>query len=324
MQNPRIFLSSQTACRYWIHHDLHQTLKTRCVPTVFDKQSAIALLDARRFITGIRDDEPLHVSVRGQNNKHPINHVAMHERVVPYPDWSFRKISCDVFVACPELCFLEAAQMLSLNALVLYGMELCGTYARTGDAGVPRYKRQALTSVSKIVAYLDKSKGVRGARKARKALGYVMDGSASARESVLAAMMTLPTKLGGFGLQKPLLNYGIEVDLPSRANFGKRLVLHGDIVWRNADLIVEYDGAQHGIEDNHIADKQRDHLLLDAGFEVVRFTDKSLRSGVELVRLARTINRKAHLRRTRESLDWTMLRSETLDDLLFHSDPLWL
>ena len=324
MQSPRIFLSSQTACKYWIHHDLHRTVKTRCVPTAFDKQNSIALLDARRFVAGIGDDEPLHISVRGQNNKHPINYVAMHQRVVDYPVWSFRKISRDVFVACPELCFLEAAQLLSRNALILYGMELCGTYARMGITESPRYKRPSLTSAGKIAAYLDKSKGVHGVREARAALKYVMDGSASPRESVLAVMMSLPTKFGGFGLPKPELNYGIEVDLPSKVNFGKRLALHGDIVWRDANLVVEYDGAQHGMEDNHVVDKQRDHLLLDAGFEVVRFTDKSLRSGIELTRLARTINRKAHLRRTRASLEWTMRRAETLDDLLFRSDPPWL
>ena len=324
MQAPRIFLSHQTACKYWIHHGLHQTLKTRSVPMPIDVQSSIALADARRFVVELGDNEPLHASVADKRNKHLLKSAVLHERTVPYPDWSFRKISRDMFVACPELCFLEAAQLLSRSALILYGMELCGTYARTGATESPRYKRPALTSVSKIAAYLDKSKGVHGVREARAALKYVMDGSASARESVLAVMMALPTKLGGFGLPKPELNYGIEVDAPNKVSVGGRLILHGDIVWRDANLVVEYDGAQHGVEDNHVADKQRDHLLLDAGFEVVRFTDKSLRSGIELTRLARTINRKAHLRRSRDSLEWSTSRAATLDELLFRCEPPWL
>lgn len=324
MQAPRIFLSHQTACKYWVHHDLYQTLKTRSVPTPVDVQSSVALADARRFVVGLGDNEPLHASVADKRNKHLLKSAVLHERAVPYPDWSFRKISPDVFVACPELCFLEAAQLLSRNALVLYGMELCGTYARMGITESPRYKRPSLTSAGKIAAYLDKSKGVRGVREARAALKYVMDGSASARESALAVMMTLPTKLGGFGLPKPELNYGIGVDAPNKIGIGERLVLHGDIVWRDANLVVEYDGAQHGVEDNHVIDKQRDHLLLDAGFDVVRFTDKSLRSSVELTRLARTINRKAHLHRLKDSLKWDAFRAATLDELLFRCEPPWL
>lgn len=324
MQAPRIFLSHQTACKYWVHHDLYQTLKTRSVPTLVDVQSSLALADARRFVVGLGDNEPLHASVADKRNKHLLKSAVLHERAVPYPDWSFRKISPDVFVACPELCFLEAAQLLSRNALILYGMELCGTYARMGITESPRYKRPSLTSAGKIAAYLDKSKGVRGVREARAALKYVMDGSASARESVLAVMMTLPTKLGGFGLPKPELNYGIGVDAPNKTSIGGRLVLHGDIVWRDANLVVEYDGAQHGMEDNRVIDKQRDHLLLDAGFDVVRFTDKSLRSSVELTRLARTINRKAHLHRLKDSLKWDAFRAATLDELLFRCEPPWL
>lgn len=88
--------------------------------------------------------------------------------------------------------------------------------------------------------------------------------------------------------------------------------------------MVEYDGLQHGMTDNHSIDKQRDHLLLEAGYEVVRFTDKSIRTGLELERLARTINRKAHLRRPASALQWDAEKERTLDELLFQSDPPWI
>ena len=354
MTAPRIFITHQSACKYWIHRDLYEAHESRAKPTATDTQSAAALKDARSLIIGLDEREPLHVTVSDIANHHLINGAVIHRRDVPYPDWSFRRIRPDIFVASPELCFLNAATVLPFNALVLYGMELCGTYARTEAmdaswrtdasrnrgitseapyayaasepyyASTTRYKRNPLTTAQKIEAYLDKSTGAAGIKAAKQACQYLLDGSASARESVLATIMTLPPRLGGFGMPTPDLNYGIEVNLLSKLCAGQKITLHGDVVWRYARLVVEYDGAQHGLIDNHTADKQRDHLLLEAGYEVVRFTDKSIRSSLELERLARTINRRAHLHRPVSALEWDARKERTLDELLFHSDPPWL
>lgn len=321
MPGQRIFFSSETACKYWNYRSLDETLKTRAVPTPLDKQSSAAISDARHLLFNTEDAELLHVSVASQDARHRIKNAVIHKRNVPYPDWSFRKIARDTFVASPELCFLEAAQVLPLKPLILYGMELCGTYTRTQENAF-QYQREPLTSTKKLGAYISKSKGASNVLLASRAVKYIMNESASARESVLALAMSLPNKLGGFGMPQPLLNYGIKVN--ARNTYGDQLILHGDIVWPDAALVVEYDGAQHGIENNHADDKRRDHLLLEAGFEVVRFTDKTLRNGIELERLARTINRKAHLKRPRSSFEWDMRKEEALNDLLFRSNPPWV
>ena len=320
---PRIFLSHQTASKYWSRRDLNETKKSRAIPAPSDTQSAAALNDARRLVLGLDENETLHVLVANEENKHHVGNTSFHHRSLGYPKWSFRRINYDTYVASPELCFLAAATYLPFEALVLYGMELCGTYARISNEET-QYKRDPLTSRQKIAAYLDKSNGMAGIKLARKACQYVLDGSASPRESVLAIAATLPHRLGGFGMPAPLLNHEIQVNLPSKVHFGEKQILHGDIVWREANLVVEYDGSQHGIEDNHVSDKKRDHLMLEAGYDVVRFTDKSIRSGTELERLARTINRKSGLNRHKEYLQWDFEKNTLLNELLFHSNPPWL
>ena len=324
MTASRIFLTHQTACKFWVHRDLHETLSSRAVPSNSDTQNAVALNDIRHLIIGAKEHEPIHASVTNANNRHHMTGAVLHHRTVPYPRQSFRKIARDTFVACPELCFLNAASLLSFEELVLYGMELCGTYARTGVEWSTRYKRACLTSTRKIAAYLNKSAGANGVKVALAASKHLLNGSASPRESVLASMMTLPGHKGGFGLPKPQLNYGKKVAAPNKLAPGKPLILHGDLTWPEARLVVEYDGEQHGQEDNHASDKQRDHLLLEAGFEVVRITDKSIRSGEELERLARTINRKAHLHKRKEQLQWNSQRELLLDSMLHRSTPPWL
>ena len=185
MTTPRIFLSHQTAFAYWVHRDVWETRKTRSVPTASDKQSVITLKDTRHLIIALNDKQPIHASVCSSSNIFESEGIVLHYRSVPYPDWSFRRINKDTFVASPELCFLQAASILPFNALVLYGMELCGTYARTKEIGGTRYKREPLTSARKIAAYLGKSQGANGIKQALKASAYLMDGSASPREAVL-------------------------------------------------------------------------------------------------------------------------------------------
>lgn len=116
---PRIFLSHQTASKYWSRRDLDETKKTRAIPAPSDTQSSIALHDARRLVLGLDENETLHALVANERNAHVVKNTTIHRRNTVYPKWSFRQINRDAYVACPELCFLEAATYLSFEALVL-------------------------------------------------------------------------------------------------------------------------------------------------------------------------------------------------------------
>ena len=116
---PRIFLSHQTASKYWLRRDLNETKKTRAIPAPSDIQSAAALNDARRLVLGLDENETLHALVANERNKHHVENISFHHRDLTYPKWSFRQINRDTYVASPELCFLEAATYLPFEALVL-------------------------------------------------------------------------------------------------------------------------------------------------------------------------------------------------------------
>ena len=119
MISPRIFLSHQTASKYWSRRDLDETKKSRATPAPSDTQSSVALHDARRLVLGLEENETLHVLVTEERNKHHVKDTMFHYQSAAYPSWSFRSIDHDVFIASPELCFSEAATYLSFEALVL-------------------------------------------------------------------------------------------------------------------------------------------------------------------------------------------------------------
>ena len=73
----------------------------------------------------------------------------------------------------------------------------------------------------KLTAYANSLDKTHGKRKAIKALRYVANGSASSRETILTMLLTLPYRMGGYGLKQPLLNHRIDLGRRERRIAGK-------------------------------------------------------------------------------------------------------
>lgn len=105
-------------------------------------------------------------------------------------------------VVSPEVLFLEMAAQLSGIELVKLGYELCGVYSlpmsQPNYAGTPRgySRRKALTSVARLTAHVASQSNNRSVKKARWALRYVLDGSASPRETELSMLMVFTQEIG--------------------------------------------------------------------------------------------------------------------------------
>lgn len=204
----------------------------------------------------------------------------------PFPDTSFADAGEGFLVSTPEFCFLQMASRYSLIRLILLGFELCGTYAMH-ENGSATYRDAPLTSVAKLDAFVAKSEGARGSKNAKRALRYVLDGSASPMESLLVMMLFLPYGLGGYGIGRALLNYRVEVPQSMR-KLADRGYCVCDMCWPELKLACEYDSSMfHAGHDREESDARRRNTLLSLGYTVVTVTaDQVMDSGA--------FNRLAH------------------------------
>lgn len=138
----------------------------------------------------------------------------------------------NVYVASPELVFIQLASKLDIHHLILLGLQLC--------SHSPGKASEAISTCQKLSSLVGEMKGHRGHRKAIQALRYIRNGSASIMESMAFMVLTLPNTLGGFGLSDPVFNYEIKI----RGDYGRRLGqnrCYVDLYYKSAKVAVEYD-----------------------------------------------------------------------------------
>jgi len=220
--------------------------------------------------------------------------MKQHVFIGPTPFGCFVAAKDDLMVSSPEFCFLQMASELSLVELIELGFELCGEYSLfvEDDPDVSEsgfYNRKALTSTKKLDAFVARMPHVWGQLKARRALRYLLDGSASPMETKLAILLTLPYKLGGYGFIPPKLNSRL---MPSKT--AKRTSSKGfyscDLYWPDYGVAVEYDSDLFHTGSTRIADdsKRRNTLAL-MGVTVITVTKQQLYSSRELEKVTKIL-----------------------------------
>lgn len=165
-------------------------------------------------------------SRRGRNND---EHFAVHVQTEPLPPKSFIRIGAigrtAIYVASPELVFMQLAQRRPLEEAVYFGFALCSLYRidPTALGGLRQRDERLLSSAEYVIAdkplttvkrienFLDTAKGNLGCKKARSALKFVRDGSRSPMESALAITLGLPRIHGGFGLSVGQMNHAVRI-----------------------------------------------------------------------------------------------------------------
>jgi len=211
-------------------------------------------------------------------------------------------------VSSPEFCFFQLADEYNLAKLIALGIELCGSYAlpskkfkskdndtsgqtsKDYDASTQSsYDLTPLTSKRKLKGFTDRMEGWPGYRQAIKALRYIEDGSASPMETILFILLTLPYRYGGYGIPKPELNGRI---YPKKGvkKFSGRSFYRGDLLWREAGVVAEYNSdTEHSGSERIASDAIRRSDLDLCGIYEVTVTKGQMRNVDLFDKVARQI-----------------------------------
>lgn len=215
-----------------------------------------------------------------------------------YPQHSFFRVADHVLACCPELCFVQLAREFSLVDLVLFGYEICGSFAidRQRESLVAR---RALTTVQRLRAYAQAAGAMPGAAKARTASSLVLNGSRSPMESKVAFELSAPRHLGGFGLPAPVLNKPLSFTRPDGT-----IVRKGDLLWERHGVVIEYDSSErHEGEANIDRDARRRNEFIADAYRVLTVTKQQAHDLASMEHVARHLERLLGIR----------LRSRTSD-----------
>jgi hypothetical protein len=127
--------------------------------------------------------------------------------------------------------------------------------------------RLALTDVAALCQYAEASKGRPGAARLR-SLAVFGAGAESPMETRLRWLLIQS------GLPHPL----VQTKLHDGA---ARVIARADLYYPESRLVVEYDGGNH--RERMVEDNRRQNLLINAGYQVLRFTFADINNRAEVV-----------------------------------------
>lgn len=202
--------------------------------------------------------------------------VVCHRSSRSFGAGSFCPIDEVVGACSPELCFVQVARHFPFHQAVKAGCALCGTFAVNPQAQFGLSSRRPLTTKAEIAKYLEANRGIAGAKRARRALKYVVDGCASPAEIRLAMVLTLPHAKGGFSLSGFLANQPIDLGKKEAKVAGRRRVIP-DLLNTARKVAVEYDAdVTHASAQRRMQDATKRMVLESLGFKVVTVTTRQL------------------------------------------------
>lgn len=282
-----IFIATYTALRYLERPDALRTPAP--VDSLESSECSLNALaereDSMRRL-GL-NGSPVHLLMGERNRTSDSDWYERHFWAETLPPDSFVCPVPGIYVSTPEFCFLQMARSLPRIALIRFGYELAATYRLDPQCERGFEERPPLTTRQQLANYLAQADDSPYARKARKALEWVADGSASPRETALAMMLSLPSELGGCEAGLPELNY--EVAVRREDGVGRRRI---DLYWPEQRFGIEYDSDQeHASAEGIARDSYREKEIELQGVTLARVTNAELKTerGREL--LFRTVRR---------------------------------
>lgn len=320
-------LQAIRSCRAW-----RGSLTWPCVPLEEQWQALLASnpmhgdIDERQLrALGIIGDEPegstnkIHFLYSGTMNRRHWGGSVPHLYSRSLPEGSLMRIAPNIYACCPELCFIQMADVLGKPKVYPIGFELMGLYslARDTPSGITGVEEPAMTGKS-LASYLRKLSGIHGVRTATTALPHLIERSRSPMETALALMLSLPCVQGGFGLERPQLNLTIELNKMAQEACGRDHV-ECDLYFHAARVDLEYDSVYHNNEHQRRLDTEREAALACMGIQVVRVSIAQLADLDKLEAVARLIANRGRrwyrVRTTKYHIRQAVLHGALLESL---------
>lgn len=261
--------------------------------------------EIRSLEIGLSPQAPLDILIADPSQRIRTQRLIPHLVSKRLPKHSFVQARDGVMVASPEATFVQLAQWLTLPQLLLVGMELCGTYALDGSGADETgfSQRPRLITARRLAQYVSWCHEADGLKRARQAVKLLMTNSGSPGESDTVLALTLPLRLGGLGLPRPILNRRTEVTIRNREgtsqsqffydfywNASKRIGKDGSLRRRTVD--GEYDSdAHHAGTLKMYDDARRGNSVQYMGTAHVVITHSDLQSARDLIRVGRQLSR---------------------------------
>ena len=253
---------------------------------------------------GLRFERPSHVLVSTPNGRAGelcVPHVCTRG----FSRSSFFRLGDDVFFSKPELAFIQMATRIRNEVSLLeLGWELCGSYQSRRTGVSVGYDVEPLTSVRALRDYVACNSSLGGAQKVARILPFLVDGSASSRETKFALVLGFSPFRGGYGMGFPRMNYEVIASPAARAISGKKS-FRCDLCWPEARLDVEYQSKEnHEGELSRIRDSRRANALAAMGWTVLGVTNDELNSLAATDAVAEAIRRHLGKRLRTNVSDW--------------------
>lgn len=296
-------------------HPAHSFAKSdeifrNCLPT------AASLSYAQRCLPQLR--APFHVLVPRWDAAGSQPLFVAHRMYRKPPVNVFLPVGRGLYTVSPELCLAQIALRARAIEVIFLGSALCGSFKIDPTAPSGLSARRPIASRASIRHFIEKNPGLNGVKPLRKCLDHITENAASPPEIFLRMAMTLPTRLGGFGLPNAHVNQRITPTQRAQRIAGRKTLVP-DLLWPELKLDVEYDSdAQHLTGRQAMLDATKRLALESDGYKIITVTPLQLGSPTRLEDIAREINRCARRRmrirstnfpaRQRElfQLDWSL------------------
>lgn len=100
------------------------------------------------------------ILISDKRKKHIINNFITRTSKLNFPQNSFLEFSDKIYLCRPELMFYQLAEFLTLEELILVGMEICGNYAIKNQNQELVCNLAPITNKNKIFNYLTSLKNI--------------------------------------------------------------------------------------------------------------------------------------------------------------------